>query len=201
MSRLKVILEVLDNALSQLGESGNASPRTGYEQRQTYLLMSSCKLFCMTAQARIYLETSKLPIVPKPEKATFRDLARDSIQAYFFIYKTFNGEEDLRHLDYLTIVSRSSFFPPWPEVSPLTTVQTCWEHIRDLYLALYSGNLEWYPITEVGRQIILLESTLRVTPAGKNVSVMHSIANMENGARSPDEPNYLKEEDRLKAGL
>lgn len=32
------------------------------------------------------------------------------------------------------------------------------------------------------------------------MSVMHSIANIENGARS-DQPNFLKEEDRLKYGL
>ena len=80
-------------------------------------------------------------------------------------------------------------------------VQSCWQHIRDLYMPIYSGDLGWYPYSEVSRQIILLESSLRVTPAGKGMSVMHSLANMGNGARAPDEPNFLKEEDRLKYGL
>jgi len=82
----------------------------------------------------------------------------------------------------------------------LTAVQTCWGKIRELYLDLFSGDLDWYPFSEVSRQAILLENTLRVTPAGRNVSVMHSIANVE-GARQPGEPNFLKEADRLKYGL
>jgi len=108
MPRLKVILEALDNALKRLGDSGDASPGENHEQRQTYLLISSCKLFCMTAQARIYLQTSKLPIVPKAQKEKFREMSSDSVRAYFLIYKSFNREGDLRHLDYFTIVSRSS---------------------------------------------------------------------------------------------
>jgi len=83
----------------------------------------------------------------------------------------------------------------------LTALQACWTHIRDLYMFLYPGDLEWYPYSEVSRQIILLESSLRVTPAGRGMSVMHSLANLDNGARAPDEPNFLKEEDRLKWGL
>ena len=105
MARLKTILTVLDNALNRLGDSGSVSPGANYEQRQTYLLMSSCKLFCMTAQARIYLEASKFPIVPKAGKAEFRDMARDSVHAYLLIYKSFDREGDLRHLDYFTTVS------------------------------------------------------------------------------------------------
>jgi hypothetical protein len=83
----------------------------------------------------------------------------------------------------------------------LTLVQVCWQEIRDLYMGLYPGNLEWYPLTEVSRQIILLDSTLRVTPAGKGMSVVHSLVNVESGGRLPDEPNFLREEDRLKYGL
>ncbi|KAF9651446.1 hypothetical protein BDM02DRAFT_3267070 [Thelephora ganbajun] len=181
MSRLTVILQVLDNAVDRLNDTGRMSPRGSHEQRQMYLLVSSCKLFCITAQARIYMETSKLPIVPKGQTGVFRDLARESVQAFFLIYKTFDREDDLRHLDYFIIA--------------------CWQHIRELYLALYPGDLDWYPLTEVSRQIILLEGTLRVTPAGRNVSVMHSMVNIVNGDRSPDEPNFLKEDDRLKYGL
>lgn len=109
MSRLKAILVVIDNAVSRLNERGGTSPREGHEndQRQTYLLMSSCKLFCMTAQARIYLETSRLPIVPKSQIDLFRDSARDSVQNFFLIYRTFDQENDLLHLDYYTTVSRS----------------------------------------------------------------------------------------------
>lgn len=77
----------------------------------------------------------------------------------------------------------------------------CWHKIRELYLILSPGDLSWFPFAEVSRQVILLESTLRVTPAGKNMSVMHSMANMENCAQSPDEPNFLKEVDRIRAGL
>jgi len=40
---------------------------------------------------------------------------------------------------------------------------------------------------------------LRVTPAGKGMSVMHSIANMVGDTQNG--PNFLKEEDRLKHGL
>lgn len=81
-------------------------------------------------------------------------------------------------------------------------MQVCWQEIRELYLGLYPGDLEWYPLTEVSRQIILLDSTLRVTPAGKGMSVVHSLVNIaESGDRLPDEPNLLREEDRLKYGL
>lgn len=83
----------------------------------------------------------------------------------------------------------------------LTIVQVCWLEIRELYLGLYPGNLEWYPFTEVSRQIILLDNTLRVTPAGKGMSVVHSLVNIESGDRPSDEPNLLREEDRLKYGL
>ena len=113
MSGLTDILQVLDNALNDIGRM---SPQDPHEQRQTYLLMSSCQLFCMTAQARIYMETSKLPIVPKDQTGKFRDLARESIEAFFLIYKTFDREDDLRYLDYFTIVSRSDAFPPSLEV-------------------------------------------------------------------------------------
>ena len=204
MPRLTDILQVLNNAVNQPIANGIAddSPRAIHERRQTYLLMSSCKLFCMTAQARIYMETSKLPIVPQGQKSKFRGLARESVQYFFLIYKTFDREDDLRYLDYFTIVSRSDAFPPSLEVSmSLTIVQLCWQKIRELYLLLYPGDLPWYPFTEVSRQVILLESTLRVTPAGKNVSVVHSMANMENNARSPDEPNFLREDDRIRHGL
>jgi len=107
MSRLKVITQVLENALDRLESPGSSSPGDNFEQRQIYLLMSSCKLFCMTAQARIYLETSRLPIVPKGEKAPFREMARDSVKTFLMIYKTFNRDGDLRHLDYLTTVRPS----------------------------------------------------------------------------------------------
>jgi hypothetical protein len=200
MSRLTDIIRVLDNAVSKLSNTGTSSPRERHEERQTYLLMSSCKLFCMTAQAEIYMETSKLPIVPKGQTGKFRGLARDSIQDFFLIYKTFDREDDLRHLDFFLTVSRGTAHPPrfqwW-----LTIVQACWQKIRDLYLVLYPGDLDWFSLTEVSRQIILLETTLRVTPAGRNISVMHSIANMDNGALSPGEPNFLREDDRLAHGL
>lgn len=68
-------------------------------------------------------------------------------------------------------------------------------------MALYVGDLAWYPLTEVNRQIILLEGTLRVSPGGKDISVVHSMANLDNRERSPDEPNFLREDDRLKFGL
>ena len=66
---------------------------------------------------------------------------------------------------------------------------------------LYPCDLDWYPYSEVNRQIILLDGMLRVTPAGRGMSVMHSMANMENDAQSEGGPNFLKEEDRLKYGL
>lgn len=83
----------------------------------------------------------------------------------------------------------------------LTIVQACWQRIRELYLALYPGDLEWYPFTEVSRQIILLEGVLRATPAGRNMSVMHSLVTVAAGDQSSDEPNLLKEEERIKHGL
>ena len=199
MSGLTRILEVLDDAL--LNDTGRMSPQDPYEQRQTYLLMSSCKLFCMTAQARIYMETSKLPIVPKGEKDKFRELARGSVQDFFQIYKTFDQENDLRHLDYFITVSRRNIFSPSGFSVSLTIIQACWKKIRDLYLNLYPGDLEWYPFVEVSRQIILLEGTLRVTPAGNNMSVLHSLVNIETGDRLPDEPNLLREDERLRYGL
>lgn len=33
------------------------------------------------------------------------------------------------------------------------------------------------------------------------MSVMHSMVNMDNDDRSPDEPNFLREDDRLRWGL
>jgi len=201
MSRLKEILEVLDNAVNRINDPGRMSPQENHEKRQTYLLMASCKLFCMTAQARIYMETSKLPIVPKDQTGTFRDLARDAVQDFFVIYKTFDQEDDLYHLDYFTTVSRTGTISPSRFSMSLTIMQACWEKIRELYMVLYPGDLEWYPFTEVSRQIILLEGTLRVTPAGKDMSVMHSLANLENREQSPGGPNFLREEDRLKYGL
>jgi len=201
MSRLTGILQVLDNAIGRIDDTGQMSPREVHDQRQMYLLMSSCKLFCMTAQARIYMETSKLPIVPKDQTGRFRDLARGSVQDFFLIYKTFDREDDLFNLDYFTTVSRTSTISPLRFSMSLTTVQACWEKIRELYLVLYPGDLEWFPLTEVSRQVILLEGTLRVTPAGRDMSVMHSIANLETGARPPGEPNLLREEDRIKFGL
>jgi hypothetical protein len=111
MSRLTLIIRVLDNAVSKLSNTGGTSPWERHEERQTYLLMSSCKLFCMTAQAQIYMETSKLPIVPKGQTGKFCDLARDSIQDFFLIYKTFDRGDDLRYLDFFLTVSRSSTSP------------------------------------------------------------------------------------------
>jgi len=72
-------------------------------------------------------------------------------------------------------------------------VQACWQKIRELYLVLYPDDLDWYPLTEVSWQIDLLEDTLRVTPAGKDMFVTYSMANMEDGD--------LKEDGRLKYGL
>lgn len=199
MSGLKRILEVLDEALNH---TGRMSPQDPHDRRQTYLLMSSCKLFCMTAQARIHMETSNLPIVPKNQTGRFRDLARDSVQHYLLIYKTFDQEDDLLHLDYFLVVSRSSLFPPLRSSVSLTiTPQACWQHVRELYLALYPGDLDWFPFTEVSRQLIVLEGTLRGSPAGRGMSVVHSMVNLESGERSPDEPNLLREEDRLIHGL
>lgn len=200
MSRLTAIIRVLESAVNHPNDTGRLSPRDSYEQRQTYLLMSTCKLFCMTAQARIYMETSNLPIVPKIQTVKFRDLARDSIHAFFLIYRTFDQEDDLRQLDYFIVVSRSGTLPLDFRRS-LMILQTCWHKIRELYLALYPGDLDWYPLTEVSRQIIQLEGTLRVTPAGKDISVMHSMANLDNNELSPDEPNFLREDDRLRYGL
>lgn len=104
MPKLTELLHVIGSALDSTGLISQQNPE---DQRQTYLLMSSCKLFCMTAQARIYMETSKLPIVPKDQKGTFRDLARDSVQAFLLTYKTFDEGEDLRYLDYFISVSRT----------------------------------------------------------------------------------------------
>lgn len=104
MPRLTGLLHVIGCALDSTGLISQQSPD---DQRQTYLLMSSCKLFCMTAQARIYMETSKLPIVPKGQKGTFRDLAKDSVEAFLLTYRTFDEEKDLRYLDYFITVSRT----------------------------------------------------------------------------------------------
>ena len=115
MSRLDVIIQVLETAVNQLKDGGRMSPGAIHEHRQTYLLMSSCKLFCMTAQARIYMATSKLPIVPRSQVSDFRNHAGESMRAFLLIYKTFDQEDDLRHLDYFTIVSRpNELFPPPP---------------------------------------------------------------------------------------
>jgi len=181
MARLGVILDALGNAVNLLNDTGRMSPREHHETRQTYLLMSSCKLFCMTAQARIYKATADLPIVPKDQRNYFCGLARESIQSFFLIYRSFNQEGDIRHLDYFTV--------------------PCWNYIRELYPLLYPGDLEWYPFSEVSRQIILLEGTLRVTPAGKGVSVVHSMVGLGNGVPSSEEPDLLKEDERLKWGL
>jgi hypothetical protein len=104
MPKLTELLRVIGRALSHTGAVLQEDPD---DQRQTYLLMSSCKLFCMTAQARIYMETSKLPIVPKDQKGTFRDLAKDSVQAFLLTYKTFDEGKDLRYLDYFLPASRT----------------------------------------------------------------------------------------------
>lgn len=181
VSRLDVVLQVLDNAINQLNDTGRMSPRENYETRQTFLLMSSCKLFCMTARSRIYKATSGLPIVPKGQTNKFCDLARESIQSFFLIYRTFNQEGDLLHLDYFIV--------------------PCWYHIRELYRALYPGDLDWYPFTEVNHQIITLEGTLRVTPAGRGVSVVHSMVGLGDRSQPSDEPDFLKEDDRLRWGL
>jgi len=181
VSRLNVVLQVLDNAINHLNDTGTLLPAETHEKRQTYLLISSCKLFSTTARARIYLETSKLPIVPISQINKFRALAMESIHAFLQIHKTFDQEGDLRDLDYFVV--------------------SCWYHIRDVYLALYPGGLSWYPLTEVSRQITLLEGTLRVTPAGKGVSVLHSMVGLDDGNLSPDEPDFVKEEERLKWGL
>lgn len=66
-------------------------------------------------------------------------------------------------------------------------------------MALYPGELDWYPIGEVNHQIITLEGTLRVTPAGRGVSVVHSMVGLSDSPS--DEPDFLKEEERLKWGL
>ena len=195
MSRLKEILQVLDNSLNNMARM---SPRDPYDQRQTYLLLSSCKLFCMTAQARIYMETSKFPIVPKDQTGNFRDLARGALQDYFLIYKTFDGEDDILHLDYFIIVSRANSRSP---MSLTDRVQTCWEKVRELYLELYPGDLDWYPLTEVNRQIILLEGTMRCSPMGRGMSVVHSMVNIEDVGSPKDEPNLLREDERLRHGL
>lgn len=110
VSRLDVIPQVLENAANQLNDTWTPSPAEAHEKRPTYLLMSSCKLFCTTALARIYMEISKLPIVPKDQINHFRTQAMESVQAFFLIHKTFNQEGDFRHLDYFVIVSRSSSF-------------------------------------------------------------------------------------------
>lgn len=110
VSRLDVVLQALDNAVNQLNDTGKLLPVETHEKRRTYLLMSSCKLFCMTARARIYMEISKLPIVPKGQINEFQDLAKEPIQAFFRIYKSFGREGDIRHLDYFVIVSQSSGF-------------------------------------------------------------------------------------------
>ena len=108
--RLGVILGVLNNAINQLNDTGMLFPLEAHGTRQTYLLLSSCKLFCLTAQARIYMETSKLPILPQDQMDHFRGLAVQSIGAFFDIHKTFDQEGDLRHLDYFVIVRRSNRF-------------------------------------------------------------------------------------------
>jgi len=181
VSRLGVILHVLENAANQLNETGRMSPGETHEKRQTYLLLSSCKLFCMTARARIYIETSRLPIVPKSQVNKFRELAGESTQAFLLIYRTFDQIGDLRHLDYFIV--------------------PCWHHIRELYIALYPGDLNWYSLIEVNQQIILLENTLRVTPAGRGVSVVHSMVGLSEANSPSNEPDFLKEEERLKWGL
>jgi len=196
MSGLKEVLLVLDGASNHMKK---ASPRDPNDQRQTYLLVASCKLFCMTAQARIYMETSKFPIVPKDQTGGFRDLARGALQDFFLIYRTFDQEDDILHLDYFLIVSRTNKL----RSSILLTIaqQTCWEKVRELYLQLYPGDLDWYPLTEVSRQIILLDGIMRGSPAGRGVSVIHSMVNIGDEDSSSDVPNLLKEEERLKRGL
>ena len=104
MPKLTELLHVIGSALNNTGVMLQDDPD---DQRQTYLLMSSCKLFCMTAQARIYMETSKLPIVPKDQKGTFRDLAKGSVEAFLQTYQTFDEGKDLRYLDYFISVSRT----------------------------------------------------------------------------------------------
>ena len=109
LARLDTIFQVLDSAVDQLNDQGTLLSVETHEERQTYLLVSSCKLFGITAQARIYMETSKLPILPKSQVIKFRTLAMDSIQSFLTIHETFNQEGDLRYLDYFVIVSRGSF--------------------------------------------------------------------------------------------
>ena len=110
LSRLDVILQVLDSAANQLNDTGTLLPVEAHEKRHTYLLMSSCKLFCATARARIYMEISKLPIVPRVRSDEFRNLAMESVQDFLLIYKAFDRENDLRHLDYFVVVSRNGGF-------------------------------------------------------------------------------------------
>lgn len=113
---------MLDDAVNELNEKGTLLAAEAYGKRQTYILISSCKLFCMTAQARIYTEISKLPIVPKVQCDEFRDMAMESIRAFLLIHKTFDQEGDLRHLDYFVVVSRGSDFSAVRRSMALTVV-------------------------------------------------------------------------------
>jgi hypothetical protein len=113
VSQLNLVLQLLDNAVNRLDDTVTLSPAEAHGTRPTYLLVSSCKLFCMTARARIYMETSKLPILPKVQVAKFQNLAMESLQDFFQTHKTFDQEGDLRYLDYFVVVSRSNnFFTP-----------------------------------------------------------------------------------------
>ena len=154
-----------DNDVWEKSIESSSFLRRPINGRHTFLT-SSCKLFCMIARARMYMETSKLPIVPKGKIGKFCDLARDSVQTFLLIYKTFDQEDDLRHLNYFITGSRSSTFSPLRFSMSPVIVQACWQEIREFYPVLYPGDLDWYPLTEVSRQIVVLEGTLRVTPTG-----------------------------------
>ena len=106
--RLNEVLGLLDNAVERLNNTGTLFRMEVHGPRPTYLLISSCKQFCMTARARIYMETSKLPILPKTQVTKFRSLTMESLQEFLRIHKTFDQEGDYRHLDYFVVVSRRS---------------------------------------------------------------------------------------------
>ncbi|KAF9652041.1 hypothetical protein BDM02DRAFT_3184028 [Thelephora ganbajun] len=165
--------------------------------RETYLTFRCCSIFVLASLAQLYDIIARSPITPPNESFRFRVICDDTLKDIAKITVDFT-KDDYSFLEPTLSVS-------WVRASSLVVVE---EDPRSSPVSTgtrSSASPDPENLPSLIRMFLdaksNLETTIRLTPAGMGVSVVHSMIAVKPIRHDPYTPDLLSEDVRLKLGL
>ncbi|KAF9785874.1 hypothetical protein BJ322DRAFT_1056718 [Thelephora terrestris] len=165
--------------------------------RETYLMFRCCSIIVLTSLAQLYDRVARSSFLPSYQSIKFRSMCDDTLKDVARITVDFT-KDDYSFLEPALSMSwaRASglvVVEEDPQASPMSTgtrssVSPDPENLPSLVRMFLDAKSN-------------LESTIRLTPYGMGVSVVHSMVAVKPIRHDPYTPDLLSEDVRLKLGL